>query len=360
MAVVVLPVDGGSYSADVLDDLFEAIANQGHGAYPAIVRDMLNELEVTGETSPVSVDTGWAIVKGKLVKNTSNVSVNIPTPASNPRIDRIVVQVDFTTTPVSASIVRVAGTEATVPSVPALDQVDGTIWQVPLAQVQVTTGGVVTVTDERRYIGHGTVDGDSLLASIVDDSTIEISNGALQVKDGGITAVKLGSDVAGFIKGMIMPFSGSFGGTGNHFPVDPDTGNPDTRWHLCNGDTENGVATPNLADRFVIAAGATYAVGATGGAATKNLAHTHGAGTYAANAHMHSVNITTSAASPDGLDVQEGAAFDISLASHTHTVSGNTGGTAPAVSGTSASGGSATQDIMPPYYALAYICYVGA
>lgn len=44
-----------------------------------------------------------------------------------------------------------------------------------------------------------------------------------------------------------------------------------TGWALCNG--ENG--TPDLRDRFIVGAGNTYAVGATGGAAT----HTHTAST---------------------------------------------------------------------------------
>lgn len=36
-------------------------------------------------------------------------------------------------------------------------------------------------------------------------------------------------------------------------------------WHICDGGTYGGYATPDLRDRFVIAAGDTYAVGATGG-----------------------------------------------------------------------------------------------
>jgi hypothetical protein len=42
-------------------------------------------------------------------------------------------------------------------------------------------------------------------------------------------------------------------------------------WALCDG--TNG--TPDLRDRFIVGAGSTYAKGATGGATSVNLAHTH-------------------------------------------------------------------------------------
>lgn len=57
-----------------------------------------------------------------------------------------------------------------------------------------------------------------------------------------------------FEAGMIILWSGAI--------VDIPTG-----WHLCDGDE----GTPNLRDRFIVGAGDTYAVGATGG----SLTHTH-------------------------------------------------------------------------------------
>ena len=41
-------------------------------------------------------------------------------------------------------------------------------------------------------------------------------------------------------------------------------------WHICDGGTYGGYASPDLRDRFVIGAGSTYAVGATGGPASWN------------------------------------------------------------------------------------------
>ena len=62
-----------------------------------------------------------------------------------------------------------------------------------------------------------------------------------------------------------------------------------TGWLLCDGTS----GTPNLRDRFVVGAGSTYAVGATGGAATVTLAETN------LPAHTHDVNITSGGQSAD-------------------------------------------------------------
>ena len=97
-------------------------------------------------------------------------------------------------------------------------------------------------------------------------------------------------------------------------------------WALCDG--QNG--TPNLQDRFIVGAGSTYAVDATGGSAdatlvshTHNLLYNHG-----------SFGGSSGAVTPR---------------------SGNTPVT-PGISGrVSTEGSSATNANLPPYYALIYI-----
>ena len=97
-------------------------------------------------------------------------------------------------------------------------------------------------------------------------------------------------------------------------------------WALCDG--QNG--TPNLQDRFIVGAGSTYAVDATGGSAdatlvshTHNLLYNHG-----------SFGGSSGAVTPR---------------------SGNSPVT-PGISGrVSTEGSSATNANLPPYYALAYI-----
>ena len=124
-------------------------------------------------------------------------------------------------------------------------------------------------------------------------------------------------------------------------------------WAICDG--TNG--TPNLRDRFVVGAGSTYAVDATGGSANAiAVSHTHtfSATTSTVGDHQH-VGPTSGGNSgpyevpPHGVpdydyDWVYGAPTS-PAGSHSHTVSGTTGST----------GSSGTNANLPPYYALAYI-----
>ena len=135
-----------------------------------------------------------------------------------------------------------------------------------------------------------------------------------------------------------------------------------TGWLLCNGAS----GTPDLRDRFVVGAGSTYAVAATGGAATVTLttgnlpAHTHtvniNTGAMSANAsHTHTVpsnvdnlgvNTGNGTAGITGGDLQiVNSATSASNIDHVHNVNGNTGSIG---SGTAVA-------TLPPYYALCYI-----
>ena len=133
-------------------------------------------------------------------------------------------------------------------------------------------------------------------------------------------------------------------------------------WLLCDGTN----STPNLRDRFVVGAGSTYAVGATGGAATVTLttgnlpAHTHtvniNTGAMSANAsHTHTVpsnvdnlgvNTGNGTAGITGGDLQiVNSTTSASNIDHVHNVNGNTGSI----------GSGTAHENLPPYYALCYI-----
>lgn len=108
--------------------------------------------------------------------------------------------------------------------------------------------------------------------------------------------------------GMIMPFSGTFGGDGGRYPIPLDSTAPLTDWVLCDGVETNGFAVPDLRDKMVTCAGNKHAAGSTGGAET----HTHSVSgdTDSAGSHSHGDNFSTSSAG-----------------SHSHTVSGSVGST---------------------------------
>ena len=167
-----------------------------------------------------------------------------------------------------------------------------------------------------------------------------------------------------------------------------------TGWLLCDG--TNG--TPNLRDRFVVGAGSTYAVGATGGSVTVTLsqanlpAHTHSVSITSGGesvGHTHSGSTGTTGGlegsiygisegfwsqgacdgvftklawanvfSPTNGDQSQGgrAYFNGNNHAHAFTTGGQSVTHTHLVSGTTGSIGSGTaHENLPPYYALCYI-----
>jgi hypothetical protein len=151
-------------------------------------------------------------------------------------------------------------------------------------------------------------------------------------------------------------------------------------WALCNGNS----GTPDLRDRFIVAAGAAYAVGATGGSATSSAAGSHTHTEASAGGHNHTGLTGDTALTTNQLPshthtwsgtqtsednnftagsnwLREGSTVQSSSftvtttatgegASHNHTI-----GTDGSHSHTINSVGDHTHTLTSPYYALAYI-----
>ena len=116
-----------------------------------------------------------------------------------------------------------------------------------------------------------------------------------------------------------------------------------TGWVLCNGSN----STPDLRDKFVVGAGSTYAVGATGGSANAIVvSHTHTA-TVTDPGHLHTYLENTSAEFIGTGNLQQNVYND-----QTRNTSTATTGITVA---NSTEGSSATNANLPPYYALCYI-----
>ena len=120
-------------------------------------------------------------------------------------------------------------------------------------------------------------------------------------------------------------------------------------WFLCDGSN----STPDLRNRFVVGAGSTYAVDATGGSANATLvSHTHTATSVVTDpGHAHrQQGFTYTAAAPGGMTP---LASNFSTTDMGPTTSVTTGITVATTNSTE--GSSATNANLPPYYALAYI-----
>ncbi len=163
-------------------------------------------------------------------------------------------------------------------------------------------------------------------AALVSGTNIKTVGGASLLGSGDIT-------VGGIPSGVITLWSGS-------------SASIPSGWYLCNG--ANG--TPNLMDRFVVGAGSSYPVGATGGSTSASVSGTTGATTLTTTqmpSHNHggaSFDSNSQGYSHDNSFTRSSYAYLISYStgstggngSHTHSMSGSV-------------------DTRSPYYALCYI-----
>ena len=129
------------------------------------------------------------------------------------------------------------------------------------------------------------------------------------------------------------------------------TGSIPATWYLCDG--TNG--TPDLRDRFIVGAGNTYAVNATGGSADAIVVtHNHTAtSTVTDPGHKHNAITQVSGGSSAGNQYANSFAGTVDTTS-TLMIQTNTTGITVATTTTNA-GTSGTNANLPPYYALAYI-----
>ncbi len=146
--------DAGPYSFEQWTNVWKTAVSPVI-ATAGVFQDQLNVLDLSSvAASPVSVASGRALVNGIWYESDAAVSVGIPDAIVNPRVDRIVARADWVLQTVR--ITRIAGAEAAAPVAPALVQIDGTTWDLPLWQVGVAVGPASVLTffrDERSFIG---------------------------------------------------------------------------------------------------------------------------------------------------------------------------------------------------------------
>ena len=234
--------------------------------------------------------------------------------------------------------------------------------------------------------------------------TQNIHSEGFEVNNINATGIVTAISYSGITTSMISDYGGGLGGGGDSFPSGgiilwSGAANAiPTGWVLCDGQN----STPDLRNRFVVGAGDSYAVDATGGSADATLvSHTHGSGnlgTGNAGSHSHSGNTNNTgdhshsgntnntgshahrwgtddsdgasgAGNPDANGGQSWKAWTDDQGSHSHNVNtnnsgshshnintNNTGDHSHNVNGdTASSGSSATGANLPPYYALCYI-----
>lgn len=156
MTEISLPRNAVAHTADewsrVWRVLFDSSADY-YGSTPdrGVLHGYEDELEVTAGSGEVLIGAGAALVNGRLFWSDAQESLTVDTPSASARTDRVVVRADWTSQTVRLAYLK-NGSEGTG-TPPALTQTEGTLFEIPLAQVLVSTGGGITATDERVFVG---------------------------------------------------------------------------------------------------------------------------------------------------------------------------------------------------------------
>jgi hypothetical protein len=192
--------------------------------------------------------------------------------------------------------------------------------------------GAYTLTANNVIIGNGT----SAVGFVAPGSSGNLltSNGTTWTSAAAPTA---------FLTGMIILWSGSIASI-------------PSGWALCNG--SNG--TPDLRNRFIVGAGSTYSVDATGGSADAIVvSHTHTISTTVATDSSLTGTFPTATINNTGYSGPFSQGADLSgngtAGAPNKTVDFNGSHSHTASSSASTAGSSGTNANLPPYYALAYI-----
>lgn len=187
-----------------------------------VMKNYENELAATGVASPVAVNTGAAIVDGFPYESTSSVNNVIPTPAGNTRIDRIVLRADWTAQTVRQTVI--SGVEGGG-SPPALTQTEGVTWDTPLWQASITTGGVITLIDERVFVHPNIEIETQMLVDGFAGDGLKIASGAIDIEPADFAGTGLEDDGADNLRiAASAAGAGLAGGAGSALSVNAGDG----------------------------------------------------------------------------------------------------------------------------------------
>jgi hypothetical protein len=124
-------------------------------------------------------------VRGLFYFNDADITLAVSTPVVGTTGGRVILRADYT-----AATIRLAVKQNTdgVAAIPALTQIANDIWEIGLSEFTVTTGGVITVTDNRPFAKTSTA--------------IDVSRGIdwdsrnrLGIADEGVTAAMAGAGI---------------------------------------------------------------------------------------------------------------------------------------------------------------------
>jgi len=308
----------------------------------------LLEQAITGVQSIVMADANYTLTNFNGITNEARNAVLVVTGTNNavrdlipPVVEKLYTIVNSTTGGFAIRVIGVSGTGVNIPNgATCLIYCDGTNFVNGLSG----TAGNFAVNGALSTTGALTYGGVTLANSVTGTGSMVLSASPTFTGTPIAPTASASTDntqiaTTAFVRdiipaGIISMWSGSIASI-------------PTGWLLCDG--TNG--TPDLRDKFVVGAGSTYAVAATGGSANATLvSHTHTA-SVTDPGHTHATTPSTPLVGTVAGGHPGGAAPDPGTPS---TLTINTEFTGISVTN-STEGSSGTNANLPPYYALAYI-----
>lgn len=138
------------HSSDVFANLWAILMQSNTSSQGVIETDhssFFSQLIVTNPAgNNIRVANGAALVNGRVYTNTANIDNTIETPSLGTRIDRVILRTTF-----ASQIIRIAIISGKSGAGTPTIQQNADVWEIPLALVSITIGGVITITDERVF-----------------------------------------------------------------------------------------------------------------------------------------------------------------------------------------------------------------
>jgi len=311
----------------------------------------LIEQAITGVQSIVMSDANYTLTSFNGITDEARNAVLVVTGTNNavrdlipPVVEKLYTIANNTTGGYAIRVIGASGTGVNIPNgATCLVYCDGTNFVNGLsgAASNFTVSGALSVTSTTNLSAALSYGGVTLSNSVTGTGSMVLSASPALTGTPTAPTAATGTNTTqiattafvlanGVPSGAIMMWSGSIASI-------------PSGWLLCNGSS----GTPDLRDRFIVGAGSTYAVAATGGSANATLvSHTHTA-SVADPGHFHSWEVGFNESVPGTLGL--GGANSASKFNDTTTKTTGISVT------NSTEGSSATNANLPPYYALAYI-----
>lgn len=145
MAITSYPFDGQGITEAQFSKMFRELRGDGIAASADS-----DAMQVSVSDTTVTVQPGFGFVQGFFVDIDSLVTKTILLPPTGSfRTDRIVLRCDPGANAITVEVLQ--GEQGT--GAPSLTQVEGGVWEVPLASIYSQDGSAPEVSDERRFVG---------------------------------------------------------------------------------------------------------------------------------------------------------------------------------------------------------------